>query len=115
MDPRKDLDCTYSTTALEPGIVIYCHYLPVVDWVICATAAFLDVVAAFRPSRINPTPPPPANTMVASFERPRTLQHADAKSASTGPGHRPVEQKLGIRLAFIIQPSPSTAAIHMGP
>ncbi|KAG9444719.1 hypothetical protein H6P81_016059 [Aristolochia fimbriata] len=68
----RDLDCTHSNyQTREPGIVIYCHYLPVVDWVICACRCCLslDVVAAVEaPSpESNPNSPSPANTMVGPY------------------------------------------------
>ncbi|KAI3477393.1 hypothetical protein L1887_60932 [Cichorium endivia] len=36
--------------SFEPGIVIYCHYLPCQDWVICAPAAFLGCGSRFSGS-----------------------------------------------------------------
>ncbi|KAG9438599.1 hypothetical protein H6P81_021471 [Aristolochia fimbriata] len=44
---------------------------------------------------------------VASSRETATLQHADAKSASTGPGHRRSKAKVGRSDSLIIQPSPS--------
>ncbi|KAG9438631.1 hypothetical protein H6P81_021407 [Aristolochia fimbriata] len=48
----------------EPGIVIYCHYLPRRLGNFMLPLPSLDVVAAFRLlSESNPNSPPPANTM----------------------------------------------------
>uniref|UniRef100_A0A6N2NG35 Senescence-associated protein n=1 Tax=Salix viminalis TaxID=40686 RepID=A0A6N2NG35_SALVM len=58
----RDLDCTHSNyQTRRAGIVIYCHYLPCQDWVICAPAAFLGCGSRFSGSspESNPNSPSP--------------------------------------------------------
>ncbi|KAG9438818.1 hypothetical protein H6P81_021223 [Aristolochia fimbriata] len=120
----RDLDCTHSNyQTREPGIVIYCHYLPCRDWVIfLAAAAFLGCGSRFSGSlsESNPNSPSPVNTMDqpgSILERPRRLKQRPIASA---PQHRAGgidgRAKVG-RSDFVCESNQvhRDCRIHMGP